>query len=333
MSKKLSIKELAKLAGVSTATVSRILNEKGGYSSETEEKVLRIVKETGFSINVAAKALRTNISKSIGVVVPDITNEFFSRIVRQISLYFLAYNYSVFVCDSNESLEIEKKYISELQSRNIDGIIYVQGQNNNGLEDMDLKIPVVYIDRSPVNADVVIESDNFLGGVIVADELLRLGCKNLIAIRDIHNLSSINDRIEGFISRLREENVESKIFYIDNPTVEDGKIKMQEIIDSGYKFDGVFASNDIVSIGVYNTLKNNGIAVPKDVKLIGFDGNELIKSCFDFLLTIDQDVEKMAVEGCKILYEMMTEDISIKTRIKIPVSLNRGRGESNGTFN
>ena len=126
---KYNIIDIARLAQVSTATVSRVLHEKGGYSKETETRVRRVIAECGFQLNKNAQGLRTQKSRNIGVIVPDITNEFFARIIRYLELFFLKHQYSVLICDSHEDIEIEQLHIRNLKEQQVEGIIYISGRN------------------------------------------------------------------------------------------------------------------------------------------------------------------------------------------------------------
>lgn len=143
---KYNIIDIARLAQVSTATVSRVLHEKGGYSKETETRVRRVIAECGFQLNKNAQGLRTQRSRNIGVIVPDITNEFFARIIRYLELFFLKHQYSVLICDSHEDIEIEQLHIRNLKEQQVEGIIYISGRNANPIQESAFSIPIVYID-------------------------------------------------------------------------------------------------------------------------------------------------------------------------------------------
>ena len=153
---KLSIVDVAKRAGVSTATVSRVINHNGGYSRETEEKVRRTIEECGFTPNANAIGLRTNKSRCIGVIVPDVTNEFFAKIIQELDFYLLKHGYSLLICNSNEDYELENMHIKGLIEKHIDGIVYISGQNEIKNINEIKHIPVVYIDRAPLNARMLI---------------------------------------------------------------------------------------------------------------------------------------------------------------------------------
>ena len=153
--KRVSIIDVAKKAGVSIATVSRVINRNGGYSKETEERVRKTIEECGFTPNVNAIGLRTNRSNSIGVIVPDITNEFFARIIRELDASLLSRRYSLLVCNSNEDYMLENMHIKGLAEKHVDGIIYISGQNEIKKMNEIKNLPIVYIDRAPKNAEVL----------------------------------------------------------------------------------------------------------------------------------------------------------------------------------
>ena len=150
--KKVSIIDVAQKAGVSTATVSRVINKNGGYSKKTEEKVMQTIRECGFTPNSNAVSLRTNRSHCVGVIVPDITNEFFAKIVHELDIFFLKHRYSLLICDSNEDYKLENMHIRNLLQKNVDGIVYISGQDEIKNIGNVKNVPVVYIDRCPQNA-------------------------------------------------------------------------------------------------------------------------------------------------------------------------------------
>ena len=127
--KKLSIKDIAAISGVSIATVSRVLNNKGGYSKETEEKINALAKSYGYVSNMNAKSLRESKSQTIGLIVPDISNDFFATLALHIENYSAKHNYSVFICNSANNVQKEKDYFKSLASKCVDGIICISGLN------------------------------------------------------------------------------------------------------------------------------------------------------------------------------------------------------------
>lgn len=165
--KNISIKEIAKLADVSVATVSRVINNNGRFSDKTKEKVETIIKEYGYTANIAAKSLRTSKSKTIGLIVPNIDNEWFSQLALDIENYFFKHNYSVFICNTSQNEEKEVAYFKSLDSKLVDGIICISGIETIPSDSLTRDIPIVCIDRKPKDHSnaYYVESNHYLGGI------------------------------------------------------------------------------------------------------------------------------------------------------------------------
>ncbi len=322
--RKTSIIDVAKRAGVSTATVSRVINGNGGYSKETEEKVIRTIKECGFTPNVNAIGLRTNRSQSVGVIVPDITNEFFAKIIHNLDIFFLKYKYSLLISDSNEDYDVEDMHIKNLIEKNVDGIIYISGQNEIKNIGNVQNIPVVYIDRAPRNAEVLILSDNENGGYLATKELLEKGCRRIMFLRDLRYASTIRSRKAGFIKALEEYQIpyDDKMEISCFPEYKNAKETMERLLNAkGCFFDGIFATNDMMALGCINVLKKEGYRVPEDVKVVGFDNVSLSEFSSPPITTITQDTSQLALcAGKTILRMIQNKEIKEKKTI-IPVSL------------
>jgi Transcriptional regulators len=324
--KKLSMIDVARLSGVSVATVSRVLNRNGRYSEETEKRVLDIVRQYDYKLNMNAKSLRTNKSQSIGVIVPDITNEFFAKIVRSIENYMVPHHYSVFVCDSNEDEEMENMHIENLISKSVDGIIYISGKSEVRTLSEEYHIPVVYIDRSPGNASLMVQSDNVLGGFLATEELIRGGCSRIMMLRDYRWLSPVRQRYAGYKKAQEKYGIPvyEELQVNVNVDYASAKKKMCEVLDSGLKFDGIFASNDIIALGALHALLEHGIKVPGRIKLVGFDDISLSEFCDPPITTVTQNTDRMGKRSAQTLLKLMKdENIGSSNQIIIPVSLHK----------
>ena len=169
-----SIKTIAEKTGLSTATVSRVINQKGGFTRETYERVQKAVRELDYVPNAMARGLRTRSIPLVGIIVPDIINEFFSRIVLKVQLALAGRGYSVFICNTDESAENERTYLATLQGMQISGLVCISGSDMT--DESWPNVPTVYIDRNPIRPaprSTIIESDNLSGGWMAATELLR----------------------------------------------------------------------------------------------------------------------------------------------------------------
>ncbi|NKE04759.1 LacI family DNA-binding transcriptional regulator [Mesobacillus selenatarsenatis] len=320
--KKLTIKEIAELTGVSTATVSKVLNNTGRYSEETRKKILDVVQEYDYRPNAVAKSLRTRRSKTIGVIVPDITNEFFAQIVLAIEKYCGPKGYSVFICNTDENGEKELQYIKELELKGVDGLIHLIGSDE--LFNVETNLPVVCIDRKPMAHNAAfITSDNFQGGYLAASELIEKGCKKILLIRDYRVGHPTLERQKGFKAALKEKkipfNEEEQVLNVE-VGIEQGKKAVQELIKNGnFDFDGVFATTDWLAFGAKLALEENGIKIPEEVKIIGFDNINLAK--YSSVSSIHQDKEAMGQKAAENLINRIELNIHTNDVIKLPVTL------------
>lgn len=158
-----SIKDIARMAGVSTATVSRVINQNGRFSKETEARVRRIIRETEYVPNMSAKGLRTSRTRVVGIIVPDITNPHFASLVLKLEINLFQRGYSCLICNTNESEKLERKHIQSLSAQNVSAIVLISGTRN--YSELDT-LPVIYVDRpsrSQKSSGVIIESDNEQG--------------------------------------------------------------------------------------------------------------------------------------------------------------------------
>ncbi len=322
---KLSIKDIAKRAGVSIATVSRVLNKNGRYSRETEEKILKIIEESGYRRNVNAKSLRTKKTQTIGVIVPDITNEFFAKIIQSVERNAMKYDYSVFVCNTDEDEAREQMQVKNLLEKFVDGIIYISGKTKSGEEvEENIGIPVVYIDRYISASKMYVQSDNKEGGYLATKELLSAGCENIMIIKDFRQISSIISRYEGYKMALKEAGKsvdENLIHNVDHVNYEEAKKGVLEKINSGIKFDGIFATNDWMAIGAISALREREIKIPEEVKIVGFDNMSISEITSPSITTIHQDSEKLGEYATEILMGIILKDETDVKNISVPVKL------------
>ena len=330
---KLSIKDIAKRAGVSIATVSRVLNKNGRYSRETEEKILKIIEESGYRRNVNAKSLRTKKTQTIGVIVPDITNEFFAKIIQSVERNAMKYDYSVFVCNTDEDEAREQMQVKNLLEKFVDGIIYISGKTKSGEEvEENIGIPVVYIDRYISASKMYVQSDNKEGGYLATKELLSAGCENIMIIKDFRQISSIISRYEGYKMALKEAGKsvdENLIHNVDHVNYEEAKKGVLEKINSGIKFDGIFATNDWMAIGALSALREREIKIPEEVKIVGFDNMSISEITSPSITTIHQDSEKLGEYATEILMGIILKDDTEVKNISVPVKLVKRRSTEN----
>ncbi len=298
MKQKLSIKAISELSKVSVATVSRVINQNGRFSAETERRVKEVIAQYGYVPNMLARGLRTNQLPIIGIIVPDITNEFFAQIVLDMQMLLFDHGYSVTICNTNESEELERMHLKALGSHNVSGLVYISG--GRGIEENELDLPVVYIDRRPkgrqTTRSVVIESDNEQGGYLATNELIRCGCRKLVLLIDQFGPSSRMDRLRGYEKAVHESALSMEVSLVEVTSVsyQDAYDGIIRYMDAGKTFDGIACGTDWMAIGALSALRERGVRVPQDVQVVGFDDISTASIFAIPVTTIRQDTKAMA---------------------------------------
>ncbi|WP_413379869.1 LacI family DNA-binding transcriptional regulator [Alkalihalobacillus sp. 1P02AB] len=307
-----SIKDVAKLAGVSVTTVSRVLNNKGYISSETKLKVKKAMQELDYEPNQIARSLLSNQSFIIGVVVPDLSHPLFAELVEKIEDYANERNYKILVCNSLQESEKEKKYLTMLKQNRVDGIIMC----SHSLEVAHYrqeKLPIVSFDRIISSSIPYISSDNYRGGEIATEHLIKSGCKNLLHISGPLNYDLLsNRRADAFqLTSMRYE-VQSKVIegaYIKATTEDNLRFIEAQLGEKLREFDGVFCSNDFMAYSLYLYAQKLGIKVPSELKIIGYDYHHFTKMLqTPRLTTIKQPIDQIGKKLCSELIAQIESD-------------------------
>lgn len=300
----ISIREVAKLAGVSPATVSRVMNGTANVDEVKKQRVLKVIQETGFKPNEAARTLYKKSAHLIGVIVPNIENPFFNEMAKAIEGKAYERGYRMTLCSSNDDIEKEKNSIELLGRMNADGIILLTNEEEIFEKIADAKIPVVVLDRMVRHKNEVasIIADNYEGGRITMEHMLCSGCENIVAMRGPQNVSSGRDRYRGYLDVCKERGVKAQ--YVDcTYDYEEGLKKTEEILKTFPDVDGIIAANDMVAISAFKVLTRHGKAVPEDVQLIGFDNIKISGLLTPELTTVAQPIARMGARAAQILID------------------------------
>ncbi len=319
-----TIKDVSKLAGVSVATVSRYLNKNGYVSKESAATISEVIDKLNYRPNNIARSLAGMKTATIGLMVPDILNPFFPELARSIEDAANEYGYTVVLCNTdNDSLK-EQKYIDTLLQKQVDGIIIssytIEPEHLNGLQKQS--IPVVLMDNVFSNDFVVsLTVENRRGGELAVEHLLTQGCSKIAHICGPLTITSSRERTAGFedASRRTDWFTPSLIGYSDF-TVNGGYITMKELLTLHPNLDGVFASNDLMAAGALKALHEAGKRVPRDVKVIGFDGIGL-EMMTPELSTIAQPIYELGKTAMDSLVRLIRKEPDIVTDRVFPVSL------------
>lgn len=325
--KNISVKEIAKLAGTSVATVSRVLNQNGRFSKETEKRVMDIVEKYGYKPNQLARGLRISHSRAIGLMVPDITNEFFSGIIKEVQKNLLVYNYVTLICNCNEDIKEARGQIEMLMSYKVSGIIYIGGENL--VESQN--IPTLYIDRDPRDFQIdlsdnhaLIECDNIQGGYLAGRELLQKGVTNVRVVGYNAKLSTIKKRINGFKEAFEEAGVplDDELFIgVSEVSMCEGARIAKEILEGGKRVDGIFFTSDVLAIGAIGYLTNAGIKIPEEMKIVGFDDIGAGQIVDPHLTTVHQPIEEFGRLAAETILNLIEKKEIETNKYRLPVEL------------
>ena len=299
MQTKISIKEISEKADVSIATVSRVINKNGRYSKETEERVWKVIRENNYRPNLIAKGLRERRMTNVGVLVPDIKNEFFTKLIYAIEKNLFAAGYETFVCNTDEDEEIEKKHVQMMLMQGVCGLIYIAGTADEMSESGD-GVPTVYIDRIPKSRrenDVIVTSDNVEGGYLAGKELLEQGCVRPVIVTSRRSVSCYEDRKKGFDRALDEAGIPAEnrgVILLDGLHYQDAYDEMTRLLDEKrFAGDGIFASADWLALGCYQALREHGAMIPDEVKIVGYDDISITAFNAIPITTVHQEVDEM----------------------------------------
>ena len=309
--------DVAKLAGVSPTTVSRVINKKGYLSEKTIQKVNDAMRELGYKPNNLARSLQGKSAKLIGLIFPNIRHIFYAELIDKLEHELFKKGYKTIICNSEHDSEKEREYIEMLEANQVDGII--SGSHNLGIEDYNrVTAPIISFDRN-LSPDIpVVSSDNYGGGILAAQTLVKTGAKDIIMITGNDNSNSPTGlRHAGFASILPDApiiNVSSDF----SPVRKEMEIKN---ILTQQKPDAIFASDDLTAILIINIAKELGISVPDQLKVIGYDGTYFIENYYPQLTTVKQPLEEIAFLCVELLLQKIEGKKVATTGYFLPVTL------------
>ena len=319
-----TIKEVAKEAGVSVGTVSNVINNIQVKPS-TKAKVDEAIKKLNYEPNIYARGFKMNRTNTVAVILPTIWNPFFSELAYNIEKNLRKAGMKMIICNSNKDNKAEVEYISMAKQNKMDGIIAITYSDID--EYVSERIPFVSIDRYFSKDITYVCSNNFEGGRLAAEKLVEFGCERIAYIgRGSKINNATRKRKDGFISYCKEKSIDYDICELLGSDAE-WKELLDEFIAKNFKKDikiqGVFAVTDEQAVDFINKLKEYNIEVPKDVQVVGFDGSKSSAKDIIKISTIRQPVELIAEESVKALVNII-ENNKVEKEIILPVTFVEG---------
>lgn len=314
-----TIKDVAREADVSIATVSRIINNRGAISDKTRKKVKEAMKKLHYQPNEMARALQKNKSDMIGLVVPKIDYPFFSRLTDAIEESCHSFGYKLMICKSDENEEREKELVAMLQANQVDGVLLcsrvgdISIYSENGL-------PLISIDRE-IEGFSSVTSDNYSGGVKAARELFAAGsCRPLLFGAEVPSYMTMDHRHRGFLEECRKKEMKCFEFKVSqkNLSQENLAAAFLRVMEENPEIDGVFVTGDITAaqIACHKKVRERGIF--ERIPCVGYDGLE-ISQLLD-ITTISQPIYEMGECATELLVKKISGRL-VQERSILPVKL------------
>lgn len=295
----ITIRDVARIAGVSVATVSRVLNNSALVSAETRESVMRAVAQTGYRPNANAQALATQVSDTIGVVVMDVSDPFFGALVKAVDVVAQQHNKYVLIGNSYHQEEKERHAIEVLIRQRCNAlIVHAKALSDAELGEFMQHIPgMVLVNRIvPGYAHRCVGLDNVSGAVMATRMLLTQGHQRIGYLASSHGIEDNDQRREGWLRALGEQGIIAPEGWIGvgSPDMQGGEAAMVELLGRNLQLSAVFSYNDSMAAGALTALKDNGIAVPQHVSVIGFDDIPIARYTDPQLTTVRYPIVSMA---------------------------------------
>ncbi|MEM9361667.1 MAG: LacI family DNA-binding transcriptional regulator [Bacteroidota bacterium] len=324
------IKEIAKITGLSLATVSRVFNDSSLVSPKTREKVLKAAKEIDYRPNMMAAALRSGKSKIIGVIVPEVNNSFFSDIINGIERVVSDSGFNIIISQTHEQQEKENAALNSFLKLNVDGVlmsISKETKDHTHIQKViDSQTPIVFFDRRPklelINTVLL---NNYLGAYIATEHLINMNCEKLLHIAGSSDVSIFEERKNGFLAAVQKHKTPAMVHHLqDSKTQTKENLKnLKNLFEEHPTIDGIFAYGDEMAIHLLNLLSTLKVNIPKKVKLIGFGNANFSGLTQPSLSSIDQESSLMGELSANLLLQNLKKKTKPTSKILSPKLIKR----------
>lgn len=319
--KRPTLQDIAQQVGVSTTTVSYVLNGTGAVGAEMSKRIRATAKQLGYRANQAAKAVRTGKTRTIGLILPDLTNPFFPLLAQPIQMAAHEAGYAVLLIDSHGNIGWERSGAEDLLARGVDGIIWCPATETDSLAERKNEVPIVVIDRPLPDYDVV-AADSYGGAQQLADHLLTQGHRAVGLVTGPLSLSSARLRRDGFVDRFSGTGVIA--WAAENPF----SIDLAESVRAALRDNtasAIVCGNDLIALGVIRVLYEQGIRVPDDVSVAGFDDISWAGFATPDLTTVRQPFAALGHQAIELLVRRIKGDTAPRIRLSLEMSVSARR--------
>ncbi|MCG9683359.1 substrate-binding domain-containing protein [Vibrio sp. Isolate23] len=308
-----TIKDVAKEAGVSVATVSRVINKSPKASQSSIDSVTKAMKKLGYRPNAAARALVSQSTNTMGVLVSDVSDPFFGTLVKAVDTVAHEHGKHILIGNGYHDAEQERKALELLINNRCDAlVIHAKGLSDEELIGYAKEVKgMVIINRHiPQLAERCISLDNHKGAYLATEYLIRHGHTKIACVASNHAIEDSQQRIEGYLAALRDHDIELPTSYIEcgEPNNDGGEVAMTNLLTKSLEISGVIAYNDYMAAGALSVLDANGIQVPQQVSMMGFDDGLIARYVHPHLTTVRYPIQMMADKAARLALSLASQD-------------------------
>ncbi|MCH7410761.1 LacI family transcriptional regulator [Belliella sp. DSM 111904] len=309
--KRVNIRDLAKILGVTPSTISRALNGHESISDSRKDQIVQLAKELGYRPNQIAKSMVSNKTFTIGLLLPEFTHNYFNNILAGIESVSFHKGYQLFICTSDELKEKEEKSCMAFLNTRVDGVLAAVGNDSDDLSHFETVIedgtPLVLLDRicEDLNTSYVV-TDDFQGSLDAVQYLVQTGCKQILHIKGPEYISTSFNRYLGYLEGLKKNGLSLEEDMILLGEDEDFEKKLQRILDTN-DVDGIFAFSDYYAYDAIKVLQKRGISIPDQISVIGYADEPIAQYISPQLSTVKQPAFEIGKHAAEILFKMIED--------------------------
>ncbi len=324
---KVTLKEIAGKTGYSISTVSRVLSGKtaiGRISSRTAEEIIKTARDYNYFPNLVAQNNRLNKTGTIGLVLPSITNPYFSDIANSVIAEVTKNSCTTIVLVSGESQENEKSVLSTLMSGKVDGIIAVPvGRDSSLYEEINADyVPVVLVDRYfPESKLPYVTTNNYAGGYAAAEYLIMNGHKRIACIQGVESSLPNVRRVKGFRDALTKAGIAEHIVVGNEFSIQNGYLETKLLLSRGENPTAIFALSNTIMLGVVKAVKESALGIPEDISIVAFDNNMYMDYLSPVITRVSQSTDEMGTLAARLLFEGMNSKTRKTNKIELTPNL------------
>ena len=334
----INIKEIAQKAGVSIATVSRVMNNNGSVREETRRKILQIVQEFNYKPNTIARSLSRRQTETIGVILPELVDEYFTDIIRGIDEEAYRTRNYVIVSSSHRQRNTVETLLEFMGSGRVDGVILMAPKIQNEIYAHIQKSnkPVVLLNSCEgLDNFVCFNINNYQGASSIVEHLIGHSYKNIGMIRGPEDNCDADERFRGYTDALNQHNIDfqNSLVVPGDFTVKSGYYGFIRLMSQSKKPEAIFAANDMMAVGAYQAAKNSNIKIPQDVAIVGFDDIYLTQLLSPRLTTVHVPIVELGTKATRYLLKMISGEVDAKMPYREELSTGLVVGGSCGCNN